>query len=92
MEPDDVSIGKSEILELEAWKEIVTSDNWKHFKTLLATHKAFLNKQALLSVDGQDQAMAYAYRVRAKECDAILNLVSQRLDQLKQGNKESDDE
>ena len=78
---------KSMLFESTAWQEIITSENWKYFKELLREHKNFLNKQALLSIDNRNNDEATFYRVRARECDAILQLVDGRLAELKTNKK-----
>jgi hypothetical protein len=80
------------ILEAETWKELVTSDNWRYFKELLRERRNYLNKQALLKLDNREDDFAFGYRLRAIECDAILQRVSDRLVELKTSNKGENDE
>ena len=73
------------ILERDAWQDIIQSDGWKVFKTLLQAHKRSLEKQVVISVKAKRWEQAADYESRADECQKILTLVENRLAEIKGG-------
>jgi len=86
---DEPPIVDSRIAELDAWNDIIQSENWSYFKELLDEHMEYLNNQVLVALDSRKFEQACEFRARAKECNAILKLVDIRLTTLqKQKPKE----
>ena len=69
----------------DTWKNLVNSEDWQVFVDLLKEHEQGLNKQSLMAVEKREMEVAYGYRLRAIECNAIIRLVEGRLAELKKG-------
>lgn len=82
-EPEDK---ENPLLELETWRDLIQSDNWRYFKELLAEHKAYLEAQVIVSVANRKFEEASDYSARANECSKILSMVTDRLSELKKGS------
>ena len=83
-EPEDV---KNNLMLLDTWREIITSDGWILFRDLLGAHQAYLESQVLVSVKTKDIDRAMDCSSRADECKKILSLVDSRLAELKKESK-----
>lgn len=79
-EPEDI---ENPLLELDSWRDLIQSDNWKYFKELLSEHKTYLEAQVIVSVANRKYEEASDYNSRASECSKILQLVESRLAELK---------
>lgn len=77
--------------EIDTWRDLVQSDNWKVFKKLMAGHKDFLEKQVVIAVHSKDMDSAVRYEARADECGKILQLVEDRLAEIQKNTKEEED-
>lgn len=75
-----------DINELDAWRDVVLSDNWVVLKDLLESHKEHLEKQVIISVSQRDFEEAYRYEARLDECKKIVQLVEGRLKELSKGD------
>ena len=73
----------------DTWRDLVNSDDWWVFKELLEEHKEYLNLQALNELEKREFDKAFTYKIRAKECGAILQLVADELERLKGKEKEN---
>ena len=83
-EPEDVH---NNLMLLDTWREIITSDGWILFRDLLGDHQAYLESQVLVSVKTKDIDRAMDCSSRADECKKILSLVDSRLAELKKESK-----
>jgi len=75
---------ESRILELDAWNDIIHSENWKYFVELMDEHCASLENQVLIAVRNNDFDKSRHYSARADECRKIIILAESRLGQLKE--------
>jgi hypothetical protein len=79
---------KLEPNELSTINNLVNFTDWQEFQDLLKDHKDHLNNQALLELEKRDFEKAYGFRVRAVEANKILQLVGNRLAEIKKEKKD----
>ena len=85
-------IQDNRILELDTWNDIIQSEGWRYFKDLLDEHIEYLNSQVLFNIDSRQYEKASEFRARAKECNAILSAVGNRLAVLKKQKPKEEEE
>ena len=81
---------KLEPNEFATWKSLIQSDDWKVYRDLLEEHKNHLNNQALLELEKREFEKAFAYRIRAIEANKWLQLVGERLTELRKKEKKEE--
>ena len=81
---------KLEPNEFSTWKNLVQSEDWHVYRELLKEHKEHLNQQALLELEKRGFEKAFAYRIRAVEVNKWLQLVDERLAELKKKGGKKD--
>jgi len=74
--------------ELSTWREIIASDGWAFFKDILRKHKEYLKGQVLIAVATRKWDVAADSESRMSECGKVLQLVEDRLTELRNLTKE----
>lgn len=73
----------SRILELEAWKNIVVSDDWKYVIKLLKEHESYLQKEANRQLKAGEYRLADRAQAKMEDVQKIIDLAQSRLNSLK---------
>ena len=73
----------SRVLELEAWKDVVVTDDWKYFIKLLKEHEAYLQKEIHQYLKTGEYRLADRAQAKCEDAQKIIDLVQGRLNRLK---------
>ena len=78
-------IEKTDLFEKNFWEGLIQNPEWKHFKTLLQSHKQYLEKQVLTYTSSRNFEKAFGVSERADECGKLLTLIENRLSEVRKG-------
>ena len=70
------------LYEKDFWRGLVVSGDWKYFRNMMNEHITHLEKQMVVYVSSRDFEKAFGYSERADECRKILQLVSDRIQEV----------
>lgn len=73
--------------ELEAWQNIIHSEDWRTFLKLLKNHQEYLQNRVNQYVEAHEDRKAGEELAKLLDCEKIVNLVSYRISELR---KQSD--
>jgi len=83
----DTETYRDTFFELDAWQDILHSGSWLVFVYLLRNHKDFLQTQANKYLAMHEDRKAGEELAKMKDCDKLLSLVSARIAELRNNNK-----
>jgi hypothetical protein len=74
--------------EIQAWENIIHSEDWIVFRRLLKDHSDWLQKEANDYIRSQKHTEAFGSLRAMDDCQKILNLVTKRISDLKNKKEE----
>lgn len=71
------------LLELEAWQNIIHSDDWRFFLRLMIQHKEYLQSSSNGFLRNHEDRKACEELAKLDDCNKIVSLVSTRIEELR---------
>ena len=78
---------QSRLLELDAWTDIIHSENWRVFLKLLRSHKDYLQQRVNEYLSKHEDRKAGEELAKLTDCDKLINIISVRIEELKKGGE-----
>lgn len=72
----------SAVLQLEAWKNVVHTEDWRIFVKMMEAHKAYLQKQVNEKLRAYEDRKAGEALRAFDDCQRIIDLVQASIDTL----------
>ncbi len=72
------------LIELDEWKQLISSPNWKVFVGVLKRHRDYLQQRINLFIDADKSREAYGALKRMQDVDLLLKHCQERIKELQE--------